>query len=92
VSHCPGFLDSTQWSSVCARLRLSPQESEVVALSLDGNSVGRIGAALGLSPNTVRTYIKRIYGKAEVRTRYDLLLLIVTTCVTGDVRNQRTAS
>lgn len=48
---------------------LSPREAEVLNLLARGFSYAEIAALLGLSPQTVGTYVKRIYRKLEVNSR-----------------------
>jgi len=45
---------------------LSAREQEVLEALVDGRSDKQIGARLGLSPETVRTHVKRIYKKLHV--------------------------
>ena len=49
--------------------RLTARESEILQLIAQGNSVSGTAKALGLSPHTVATHIKRIYGKLAVNSR-----------------------
>jgi DNA-binding NarL/FixJ family response regulator len=49
--------------------QLSERESEVLALLAKGYLYKEIGAKLGISLNTVRTYMKRIYEKLHVQSR-----------------------
>ena len=48
---------------------LAPQEIRLLALMAEGASYEGAAASLGLSINTVRTYIRRIYEKLHVRSR-----------------------
>jgi DNA-binding NarL/FixJ family response regulator len=48
---------------------LSPREAEVLNLLARGFSYAEIATLLGLSPQTVGTYVKRIYRKLEVNSR-----------------------
>jgi len=49
--------------------QLSDRESEVLALLAKGYLYKEIAAQLGISLNTVRTYMKRIYEKLHVQSR-----------------------
>lgn len=51
---------------------LSAREREVVQGIVDGLGDKQVAARLGLSPDTVRTYVKRIYKKLEVGSRTEL--------------------
>lgn len=52
---------------------LSPREAEIARYLGDGYSIINIGAILGVSPNTVRTYVRRIYAKLNVCSRVELV-------------------
>ncbi len=55
---------------------LSPREREVLTLLLGGASTRVMASRLGISPSSVQTYTRRIYTKAGVETRGDLLDLV----------------
>lgn len=59
-----------------ARFGLTPRESDVVALILEGRTATRIAEQLSLSPNTVRYYTKGAYGKLGVHSKQELLDLV----------------
>jgi DNA-binding NarL/FixJ family response regulator len=50
---------------------LSAREVDVLALISKGMSVQEVGELLSISTNTVKTYIRRIYKKLEVRSRIE---------------------
>lgn len=52
---------------------LSDREAEVLALYALGHTQDKIAADLFLSPGTVHTYIKRIYGKTNFHSRQTIL-------------------
>lgn len=52
---------------------LTPREREILTHLVDGATHVNIAARLGLSPHTVRDYMKSIYGKLDVSTRADLV-------------------
>jgi len=52
---------------------LSAREQEVLHLLVDGLSEKQIAARLALAPDTVHTYVKRLYEKLRVRSRSELL-------------------
>lgn len=58
------------------RFGLTPRESDVVALILEGRTATRIAEQLCLSPNTVRYYTKGAYGKLGVHSKQELLDLV----------------
>src|SRR5262245_23584564 len=77
MGRCPLAVTPHLWSLVLAKLRLSPRESAVAALYLDSASIEQIGESLTMSPHTVRSHLRRIYSKAGVSNRFDLLLQVV---------------
>jgi DNA-binding CsgD family transcriptional regulator len=52
---------------------LSPRQREVARLLADGYSLVNVAAILGLSENTARTYLKRLYAKLGVCNRVQLV-------------------
>ncbi|WP_305787653.1 response regulator [Symbioplanes lichenis] len=58
-----------------ARVVLSGRELEVARLVARGHSNQEIAAALFLSPETVRTYLSRMFAKLDVRDRTQLAVL-----------------
>ena len=55
--------------------KISPREQDVVDLVLEGRSNQDIGDALYISLSTVKTHLRNIYQKAEVKSRYELIAL-----------------
>jgi len=52
-----------------ASLGLTARECEVLEQLADGHSNKEIARALGISPNTVKTHVARLYDKLEVQRR-----------------------
>ncbi|MBH8557016.1 response regulator transcription factor [Hymenobacter negativus] len=52
---------------------LSARERDVVQAIIDGLGDKQVAARLDLSPETVRTYVKRIYKKLQVSSRTELM-------------------
>jgi DNA-binding NarL/FixJ family response regulator len=52
---------------------LSAREQQVLQSLLDGLSEKQVAARLSLSPDTVHTYVKRLYDKLRVSSRAELL-------------------
>ena len=59
------------------RVRFSPGESEVLAYVARGYSDKEVADALGLSPATIRSYLKTIYGKLHVHSRTQAIIKAV---------------
>ncbi len=53
---------------------LSPREHEVLLRVSKGFTAEETAAALGISPSTVLTFVRRIYAKLEVNTRAEAIL------------------
>ena len=50
-------------------LGLSPRECEILELLASGQSNKELARTLGISPNTVKTHLARVFGKLEVQNR-----------------------
>jgi len=50
-------------------LGLSPRECEILALLASGRSNKQLARTLGISPNTVKTHLARLYQKLEAQNR-----------------------
>ena len=48
---------------------LTPRECEILALLASGQSNKELARTLGISPNTVKTHLARLYEKLEVANR-----------------------
>jgi DNA-binding CsgD family transcriptional regulator len=55
-------------------LQLSPREQDVTAFACLRYTNRQIAARLGLSPETVRTYLQHAIGKLHLKNKTDLLL------------------
>ncbi len=56
-----------------ATSRLSPRETEVLAIFCRGLTYEETAHALGISINTVRDFVKKIYAKLDVSTRTEAM-------------------
>ncbi len=52
---------------------LSEQETTVLSLTAKGYSYDEIAALMRISPHTVQTYVKRIYRKLQVNSKFEAL-------------------
>jgi DNA-binding CsgD family transcriptional regulator len=57
---------------------LSKREREIARLLIAGYSGVNVAAISGLSENTVRTYVRRLYAKLGVNNRADLVRQLVS--------------
>lgn len=67
--------------SLRQRFGLTPTEVRVARQALDGESVAMVAEALGLSVNTAKTHLRRIYDKTGTGSRALLLRLVLSTAV-----------
>ena len=74
-------MDCATWSKVVTVLRFSPQQARIVELIVSGASDKRIAESLGLSVDTVRTYLKRIDARLNVRGRLELVVRVFTAAL-----------
>lgn len=56
-----------------AALGISPRELEVLHALAAGNTNKEIARALGVSPNTIKTHVARLFAKLDARRRTDAL-------------------
>lgn len=69
--HAPaGAQPENPWS------RLSPRETSIARLVLEGASSKEIGANLGISPRTVENHLYKVFGKLGARSRLQLYHLL----------------
>ena len=66
------------------RFDLSDREAEIVLLMARGRNVPAIAEELVVSPNTVRTHVKRIYRACGVHARQELIHLCETAELEAD--------
>ncbi|HEV2327418.1 MAG TPA: LuxR C-terminal-related transcriptional regulator [Verrucomicrobiae bacterium] len=62
---------------------LAPREREVLDLLSKGRAYKQIAAEMELSMGTVRTYIRRLYGKLQVNCRTEAVVLYLTRPING---------
>jgi DNA-binding CsgD family transcriptional regulator len=55
---------------------ISPREREIIALLIQDYKNKQIGETLYISVNTVKTHIRNIYAKLDVKNRHELLALL----------------
>ena len=62
------------------RFGLTPAESRVALLLCDGRAPKNIAETIGVSVETVRSQMKSIYSKADVRRQSELVRLLLNSC------------
>lgn len=55
--------------------QLAPREREVLDLLSKGHAYKQIAAEMELSMGTIRTYIRRLYGKLQVNCRTEAVVI-----------------
>jgi DNA-binding NarL/FixJ family response regulator len=73
----PFPLGQATWHDIISQMQLPPQHVKIVACVLQDLSDQQIADELGLARPTIRTYLGRIYRKANVRTKTQLVLRIL---------------
>lgn len=74
---------------------LTPAEARLASRLVRGMSPAQAAGALGLTVNTVRTHLKRIFSKTETRRQSDLVRLLLTgrhRCAQPDSRDRSTVA
>ncbi len=56
---------------------LTDRERQILSLLVDGKNYHEVGDILSISPQTVRSHIKKIYRKMEVHTRADAVRIAI---------------
>jgi DNA-binding NarL/FixJ family response regulator len=69
-------LSPNEWNLVAHTLRLSHREQEIMRALLEGQKERDIAHALGMSPHTVRTHLKRMHRKLKVTDRTELVSIV----------------
>lgn len=62
-------VDVDRWRTPFPGRSLTPHEIRIVGMLAGGDSYGAVADRLGVSVNTVRNYIRSIYGKLDVHSK-----------------------
>ncbi len=65
------------WNRLAAELEFSPKQKKVVELILRNRCDKQIEAKLNMPHSTLRTHIKRIFHRAHIADRQELILLLL---------------
>jgi len=71
LSHAPQNLSVVEKTPNTEEYNLTTREREILTLLVDGLEYKEIAGKLGISPNTVRNNITKIYGKLHVTSRME---------------------
>ena len=70
----PRFLDKQAFALLCARLRLSRREAQIVDCMFSDDKEPAVARRLDMSPHTLRTHVTRLYQKLKVTDRMELVI------------------
>jgi len=73
----PSIFSHQEWKKICRSLNLSARQEQIVTLLLEGHKTFNAARVLGISPDTVRAHLRRLYLKLEISDRLELM----TCCV-----------
>ncbi len=74
VTRYTELLSEQDWARLKEELALPPRQAEVVKCILRGMGDKQIAVATGISVNTVRTHMTRLFSKFGARDRVELIL------------------
>ena len=77
------IFSESEWSQLTEQLCLSRREAQIIRLLCEGHKNYSAAQALGISPATVRTYLRRVYRKVHVNDRFELLCVLFHTARKG---------
>jgi DNA-binding CsgD family transcriptional regulator len=72
----PAALEVGEWKRTVRMLGLSPQQARIVWLILEGKRDKQIAAKMEVGIATVRTHLARLFVKARVADRVELVLKV----------------
>jgi len=75
-AHPPFPLPNERWHEIAIKLNFSPKQTRVVELILRNQCDKQIEAILNMPHSTLRTHLDRIFQKASVSDRQELILLL----------------
>lgn len=84
----PRPLDDTCWAAVVRELELAPQQERIVRLIMQSKGDKQIARELGLAFPTVRTYLNRVFDRAGVEDRMQLVHRIYAIAINAWSRDR----
>jgi DNA-binding NarL/FixJ family response regulator len=67
-----------EWPVIGKRLGFSNgRQLSIIQMLLEGQKIDAIAMRLDLSPNTVQTYVQRIYRRLEIHSRLELMIRVL---------------
>jgi DNA-binding NarL/FixJ family response regulator len=86
------LLDGKQWVYVQNRYNLTPRERQIAELICQGLRNGNIARSLRIRSGTVKTHIRNIYRKVQVKSKIGMLLRFVTEAKESSAQYNGTSS
>lgn len=59
------------------KYKLTPRETEIARLLVDGHTLSEIETALGIKKSTVKTHLQKIYNKTDTANSKEFILLVL---------------
>lgn len=75
----PSIFSRDEWTTICGELKFSARQAEIAAFLLEGWKIMAVAQHLGISPDTVRAHLRRLYPKLDVSDRLGLMTRCVQT-------------
>ncbi len=72
-----GFVVHPRIAAVIERMRLTPRQAEIAKLIAAGYDQNRVAERLDISPATMRTHLRNIYGLVGATSRSDLIARVL---------------
>ena len=72
-----GFIVHPRITAVIERMRLTPRQAEIARLIAAGYDQNRVAEKLDISPATMRTHLRNIYGLVGATSRSDLIARVL---------------
>ncbi len=71
-----GLFSEQEWTRIKERLGLPPRQAEILKCVMGGMSDKQVAVATGISVNTVRTHMTRLFRKFGSNDRVELIISI----------------
>lgn len=73
----PELFTDDQWRELASYLALPPRQLQIAHLLCRGWTNRQIASRLGISPHTVRTHLRALFERFEVRDRVGVVVRLV---------------
>lgn len=65
-----------EWRQIAASFDLSPRQSQIGMLLMDGRSDKQIATSIGIALPTLRTHLDRLFGKVGAADRVEFMVCV----------------